>query len=223
MSEGDMDELTRLLRDQFNPPPPTPRDEMWAVIQAGMQAGAPLGEDPQVLSLEQARARRSPPRWNRLAWAAAAAAVLGLGVGIGRVTAPPSATVAEIPVSEESEAVLRVAAREHLGRTEALLRMVRADGQAGHVDPAMGEWARVLLTQTRLYMDRPVNQDPSMHELLEDLELVLVQVVAVSEAQGVDSDRARSELSLALSGMEQREVLPRIQAVVPSGTGLAGT
>lgn len=223
MSEEDMDELTRLLRDEFNPPPPTPRDEMWAVIQAGMRDGAAPGEDRQVLSLDQARARRNAPRWNRLAWAAAATAVLGLGVGIGRMTAPAPATVADVPVSEGSGEVLRVAAREHLGRTEALLRMVRADGESGHVDPAMGQMARALLTQTRLHMDRSGNQDPAIQELLEDLELVLVQVVAVSEAQGVDADRARSELSLALSGMEQREVLPRIQAVVPSGTGLAGT
>ena len=32
MKEEDMDELTRLLREEYNAPPPAPREEMWATI-----------------------------------------------------------------------------------------------------------------------------------------------------------------------------------------------
>jgi hypothetical protein len=119
--------------------------------------------------------------------------------------------------------ILRVAAVEHLGRSETLLRMVRADGRSGRVDPAVGTWARGLLTETRLLLDSPGKQDPAMRELLEDLELVLMQIVGVSRVDQADEPRMREELTLALEGIEQREVLSRIQAVVPPGSGLAGT
>ncbi|GMV07550.1 MAG: hypothetical protein AMXMBFR53_38250 [Gemmatimonadota bacterium] len=216
MSEHEMDELTRVMREEYNPPPAVPREEMWAVIQAGMDAaGAPPA------SLEGARRKRPPLPWRQLGWAAAAAAVLGLGVSIGRVTAPEPAAMATEPAAADASLV-RVAAVEHLSRTDAMLRMVRADGRDGTVDPAMGAWGRTLLTQTRLLLDTTGRDDPAMRELLEDLELVLVQIVAVSEAEG-DEARTRSELSLALEGLEQRDVLPRIQAVVPTGSVLAGT
>ncbi|HSW31518.1 MAG TPA: hypothetical protein VLH75_18675 [Longimicrobiales bacterium] len=221
MSEERTDELTRLLREEYNAPPEAPRDEMWSAIQARLEA-----RESGVVSLDQARSRRAARLRAPLAWAAAAAAVLVLGVGIGRMTAPTAPPVAEAPAGATGGAdpgILRLAAVEHLGRTEALLRMVRADGASGWVDPAVGTWARSLLTETRLLMDARQEQDPAMEELLEDLELVLVQIVGVTEAAGGDQGRAREELILTLDGMERREVLSRIQAVVPPGAGLAGT
>lgn len=227
--EAAMDGLGRVLRDTYNPPPPAvPREEMWAAIQARLE---PRGADgAEVSDLGAARRRRAAGRWARPAWgwAAAAAAVLVLGVGLGRLTAPGGTPVASDAgrgaAGEGADAgLLRVAAVEHLGRSETLLRMVRADGAAGRMDPAMGAWAEGLLAQTRLLLDVTTEEDLSMRELLEDLELVLVQIVGVSGAGGEDQARARSELSLALEGLERREVLPRIQAVVPSGPGLAGT
>ncbi len=224
MSEEPMDELTRLLREEYNPPPEAPRDEMWAALSARLEP-----RDSGVIPLEVARRRRSAPVRRSLAWGAAAAAVLVVGVGIGRMTAPMTPTappVAEAtpdPPTGTEGGVLRVVAVEHLERTEALLRMVRADGAAGKVDPAVGAWARGLLTQTRLLLDIPQGQDPSIQELLEDLELVLVQIVGVTEVAVGNEARAREELGLTLDGIERREVLSRIQAVVPPGAGLAGT
>jgi len=216
MTERDMDDLSRLLREEYNPPPPTPRDEMWAVIQAGMEKEGP---PPRALD-DVRRAGMRVPAWRQLGWAAAAVAVLGLGIGLGRMTAPTEAPMAAAPVPAEASLV-RLAAVEHLGRSESLLRMVRADGLEGRMDPAMGAWSRSLLTQTRLLLDSSSAEDPALRELLEDLELVLVQIAAVSEVGG-DEDRVRSELSLALNGLEQRDVLPRIQAVMPNGSRMAG-
>lgn len=209
----DMDDLTLRMRGAYNPPPAVPREEMWAAIQAELDVPRAT-----VHSLEEARRRRMA--WRPLGLAAAAAAVLVLGVGIGRMSAPGPTPLAEAP-AVDGESALRVAAVEHLGETEALLRMARADGRSGRVDPTLGTWARSLLSETRLLLDSDAGEDRAMRELLEDLELVLMQMSAVSEAGG-DEARARSELSLALNGLEQREVLHRLQAVVPSGPGLAG-
>ncbi len=221
MTEGSMDELTRLLREEYNPPPEVPRDEMWAAVEARLEP-----REAGVVSLDEARRRRAARLRHPLAWGAAAAAVLVVGVGIGRMTAPMAPPVAEAtpdaPAGSDA-GILRVAAVEHLERTEALLRMVRADGAAGRVDPAVGVWARGLLTQTRLLMDIPQGEDRAIQELLEDLELVLVQIVGVTEAAGGDEARARAELTLTLDGIERREVLSRIQAVTPAGAGMSGT
>jgi len=221
MNERDRDGLGDLLREEYNAPPPTPRDEMWTAIEAGLGTGS-----ADVRSLDSAPSRRWAALRRPLAWGAAAAAVLVVGVGIGRLTAPAPTPVAEAPaetVDGANASILRVAAVQHLGKSEMLLRMVRADGRGGRVDPTVGTWARGLLTQTRLLLDSSADQDPAMRELLEDLELVLVQIVGVSQVAGEDESRVREELTLALRGLEQREVLSRIQAVVPSGSGLAGT
>ena len=53
MEEERMDELTRLLREEYNAPPPTPRAEMWDNIQAGLKERGAAG-----VSLDAARARR---------------------------------------------------------------------------------------------------------------------------------------------------------------------
>lgn len=226
--DGRMDGLGRVLRDTYNPPPPTPRDEMWKAIQARLQT-----RETGVVDLAGERRRRGTvgsswpmrPAWS---WAAAAAAVLVVGVGIGRLTAPGAGPMAldegaAVGAEGADTGLLRVAAVEHLGRSETLLRMVRADGVDGRVDPAMGAWAQGLLSQTRLLLDVSAGEDPAMRELLEDLELVLVQIVGVTGADAEDPGRARSELSLALEGLEQRDVLSRIQAVTPQGPGMAGT
>lgn len=221
MSDEDRDDLGRILQEAYNPPPEVPRDDMWAAIQAGMAKDA-----TQVISLDAARRRRQGMVRRTAAWGAAAAALLVLGVGIGRMTAPGTAPMASAPDERavgSDPGVMRVAAMEHLERSEALIRMVRADGASGRVDPAVGGWARGLLTETRLLMDASADQDPAMRELLEDLELVLVQIVGVSEAAGAGGSRSREELDLALDGIERRDVLSRIQALGPQAAGLAGT
>lgn len=210
-----MDEALAALRDGYNAPPETPREEMWQAVRSGLLAA----QDPAVVSLDAVRARRTPNR--SFGWAVAAAAVLVMGIGIGRMTAPgvPMGAAGD---AEDRGAVMAVAAAEHLGQSESFLTLVRADARAGSLDPEMVRWAEGLLGRTRMFMDAsdPL-EAPTMHELMEDLELVLAQIVTVAEGGGVDSGRTRTELDLALSGMADREVLTRIQAV--SGPTLAGT
>jgi hypothetical protein len=216
MSDERWEPLVKRLREDYNPPPEVPREEMWTAIRFGMSQPA-----TDVLSLRGARSRRLSLRRHPLAWASAAAAVLVLGFGIGRLTAPEAAVDEGLTVVRRSS-VARAAKLEHLGRTESLLTMVRADARTGTVDPGMVKWARGLLAETRLLMDMPGADDPAVGELLEDLELVLVQIVGVAESED-DPARKRSELTLALEGLEERDVLARIKAVLPAGDGLAGT
>jgi hypothetical protein len=61
-----------------------------------------------------------------------------------------------------------------------------------------------LLTTTRLLLDSPAADTPSMRNLLEDLELVLAQVVRLRDAP------SRTELDLIHQALDQREVLPRL-------------
>ena len=224
--EEKMDPTWKRLRETYNVPPETPRERMWNVI-AERLAEQPNGD---VVDLAAARERRTirnaPVASHRMGgWAVAAAAVLVLGIGIGRMTAPGSVAtdgVDAFAVSETSRVgSMTAAAAEHLNETESLLTMVRADARAGRVDPATAEWANGLLAQTRLLLDAQRNRTPAVDDLLLDLELVLVQIVGVAETGSVDGARARTELALALRSLDEGEVLPRIQAVLPDG--MAGT
>lgn len=234
MRDDEIEELVTSLRGDYNVPPPTPREEMWSAIEArlgrGATSSAPDRESAggRVLSLGEARRLRARRMRRPLGWAAAAAALLVLGLGIGRMTAPGARPPADVAMDAPVEAgpsseVLRAAAVQHLVRTESLLTLVRADARAGRVEPSLGSWARGLLSQTRLLMDAQRDSDPAMAELLGDLELVLVQIVGAANADTGDSATVRSELNLALDGMEEREVLPRIQAVLPAGPRFVGT
>lgn len=221
MSERPMDEMLEQLREGYNAPPETPRDEMWQAIEARMAEEA--GEAaPGVVSLTEARRRRRPRWYMPAAWTAAAAAVLVMGVGIGRMTAPGTSPMASAPKGEARMGALAVAAAEHLGRTESLLTLVRAEARGGRLDPVVQPWAESLLAETRLLLDTPDGVNREMRALLEDLELILVQIVGVTETEATDGARAGVELDLALRGLEDNEVLPRIQAALPAVT-LAGT
>jgi hypothetical protein len=230
LPDHQLKEMLTGLRDHYNAPPETPREEMWSAIEArlGSKGGQESSGSGDVVSFDAVRRSRMARLQKPLRWVVAAAAVLVLGLGIGRMTAPgmapgvsPAADVARSDAPDD--AVLRVAALEHLVRTESLLTLVRADARAGGVEPEVGSWARGLLSQTRLLMDAQRGGDPGMEELLEDLELVLVQIVGVANASDGDQERVRSELNLALNGMEEREVLTRIQAVIPAGPRFVGT
>ncbi len=236
------------IKEAYNAPPETPREQMWSAISAkiaALEASAPPAEGRTwhggerdeaaagaTVDLEAFRARRDAiarkPGSATLrrvgGWAVAAAALLVLGVGIGRMTAPTGPVANEPtpiarPTWTDGGAGLGLAAREHLDRTESLLTMVRADARDGQLDPGVAAWAEELLVQTRLLLDRPAGVAPETRDLLMDLELVLAQVVGVAETGPGDDARARTEMELTLKSLDQGEVLPRIQAALPMMSG----
>jgi len=234
MPEENMDALLDRIRSEYNPPPETPRDEMWAAIQGRIEEGlsgdaSPEPTDESIISLDQARQSRSARTMPPFAWAMGAAAILVLGLGIGRMTAPgasPSAAEGPDAASATAEApgsdLLRIVALDHLAKTESLLTLARADASAGGLEASVGTWSRGLLARTRLIMDAQENPDPLLQDLLEDLELVLVQLVGAGAIDG-DPAKVQSEWNLALEGLEDTEVLSRIRAVLPTGARFMGT
>ena len=232
MSDEGMDAMLDDVRENYNVPPETPREQMWTAIEnrigspgdgdALVQPSEPeagterVATGSDVIDLGAARRERLGPTHQMMGWTVAAAAVLVMGVGIGRMTAPVVQATPTFAASTPSGGTMALAAQDHLGRTESLLTMVLADARAGRVVPETAEWARGLLVQTRLLMDNERELDPAVDDLLLDLELVLVQIVGVSDTGSMDEAMARTELELALRSLEDGEVLTRIQAALPS-------
>jgi hypothetical protein len=234
MSDQPRDPMLEQIRDAYHVPSETPREAMWVAISGRLGEWRPGDRHEDVIDLAAVRGERAErdQRAERAGsagasrrrsarstgWAVAAAAVLVLGVGIGRITAPEAVETSFAPTvgTEVGTAALTLAAREHLGRTESLLTMVRADARTGRIDPATAGWASGLLSQTRLLIDQD-GSDPTVNDLLLDLEFLLIQIVGVAETGSTDVARARTELELALRSLEEGEVLPRIQAVLPPG------
>jgi hypothetical protein len=195
--------LERAARE-YHRPPATPREEMWARVQA-----------------ERAR-RRSTRRvielrpWLR--WSLAAAAVLLVGVAIGRFSPPPphpdghqtAADVAAPPAGPDL--AYRVAAAQYLTRTEALLTGFRSEVRRTASDTQFVEQARELLLTTRLMLGSPVAKSPRMKALLEDLEVVLAQIATLP------SGRRGEDARLINEAIEQRSVLLKLRTSVPAGT-----
>jgi hypothetical protein len=101
-----------------------------------------------------------------------------------------------------------------LGQAEALLSQYRADRAAERMDPAVGRWARDVLTSTRLLLDSPAADDPAMHDLLEDLELVLAQIVQrTGQADPLNDEMIDRTI-------EDRDLMPRLRGAIPTGVGV---
>jgi hypothetical protein len=197
--ERKSERLERAVRE-YHRPPATPREELWARIQA-----------------ERAR-RRSTVRvielrpWLR--WGLAAAAVLLVGVAIGRFSSPggrrATADVATAPAAPDL--AYRVAAAQYLTRTEALLTGFHSDVRRTASDTQFVEQARELLLTTRLMLGSPVAKSPRMKALLEDLEVVLAQIATLP------SGRRSEDARLINEAIEQRSVLLKLRTSVPAGT-----
>ena len=97
MSEEDrIDEIIKGLSADYNRPPATPRDDMWAAIQAAQKAPGPR------LHVAAGGATAQPGRHfgTRYTWigmAAAAVLLIATGVGIGRYSSKPSASTIREP------------------------------------------------------------------------------------------------------------------------------
>jgi len=196
--------LEDAARTTYHAPRTTPREEMWARIEAARR-------NKHVVELRP---------WMR--WAVAAAAVMILGIGIGRWTAKPAGDstgtsvamkdAAQPSAAAPSDVVYQIAATQYLSRTEAFLTSFRAD-QGGNrgANLRFARQARDLLTTTRLMLDSPAASDPRLSSLLEDLELVLVQISQLDAGQdGGDAD-------FITQGMNQSNVMPKLRSAIPAG------
>jgi hypothetical protein len=125
-------------------------------------------------------------------------------------TAPVSVPVASNAAAEPSKTEVALArpyeveTSQYLGQTVALLVSLPTEARAA--DPQFTAKAADLLTRTRLLMDSPAANDPSMRSLLDDLELVLMHAVRLQ------STANRTDLDLINRALEQRDVIPRLRS-----------
>jgi hypothetical protein len=198
MSHADDRRLEELMREAapgYRPPPEPRIDTMWRRIEVRAFTPAPAS------------------RW-RTAWtgplAMAAVLVLGLGVGFwaGRSRAPEPATQGAAAdgtwqLASAGATPFVGVATNYLQQSTALMIAIAEDLPSGSVPGATTARARDLLSTTRLLLDSDM-RDLRLRDLLEDLELVLAQVVRLSET-GQSADA-----TLITQALDQREVLPRL-------------
>jgi hypothetical protein len=199
------DQLQEGARD-YNPPPETPREEIWASIQAEKAARK------STLPLRLRPLRHLRP----LLWPLGIAATLVLGVGLGRLWAPAPAPAPAPPVvASEGPRVggmaYQVAAAEHLSQSEAFLTLFRTSVRKGGNEQLASATARQLLATNRLLLDSPAATDAHTRLLLQDLELVLAEIAQLSP-----QPRSR-DLDLITEGMERGGMMSRLRTAVPSG------
>ena len=104
-------------------------------------------------------------------------------------------------------------AGDYLEQTTALLVAVGSEDRPTPVTPAIQDRARELLSTTRLLLDARV-RDPALHDLLEDLELVLAQVARMPKSPPAADSRFVSE------ALDQRDVLPRLTLLLADARGV---
>jgi hypothetical protein len=203
MLDDRFDDLRRESARDYNDPPETPREEMWAKIKAEKAEKGPSWILPF-----------RPFRPLRLA--VGIAALLALGIGLGRLTVRrPAPLPAPVVVATETPrakgTAYQIATTEHLSQSEAFLTLFRASLTGGGNERLASATARQLLATNRLLLDSPAATDGKTRLLLQDLELVLAEIAQLSP-----QPRAR-DLDLITEGLEQGGVLSRLRTAVPSG------
>jgi hypothetical protein len=202
------DRFDDLLRDaarDYNEPPETPREEIWA----------------RIVSERSEKSARPLRHFRPLALAAGIAAILALGIGVGRLSISPTVPAPSQPVATQPEpatsrvnpAAYELATTEYLSQSEAFLTLFRASlrQNAGGNEQLAAATARQLLATNRLLLDSPAAKDHKTKLLLQDLELVLAQIAQLSP-----QSRSR-DLELITEGLERAAVMNRLRMAVPSG------
>ncbi len=221
MLDDRFDDQLRESAREYNTPPVTPREEMWAAIQA-RRAGTEKTEKTEgsrtgVTPLRPLRHLRHLRHLRRLRWPIGIAALLALGIGLGRLSAPqpgPAAPVVATAVTPQrtGDAAYRITATEHLGQSEAFLTLFRASVRRGGSDQLASPTARQLLATNRLLLDSPAASDARTRLLLQDLELVLAEIAQLAPRP------SSPDLDLITEGLERGGMMSRLRTAVPSGT-----
>jgi hypothetical protein len=198
MNEKELDDLLDDAAKHWRVPVDPPLDDIWSAVEA--EAFAPLS-------------RRRAPGWSAVGIAAAAALVVGVLGGqylahrgiVPPVTntttgLPPGVQVSALPANDPNQRAMG----ELLGRTAVLFAAFPADS-AGSDSEISREGAR-LLTTTRLLLDSPVGSDARIHNLLQDLELVLAQVARF------DPRHRRDEIQFIQTALDQHDIVPRLRS-----------
>ncbi|MDF3052291.1 MAG: hypothetical protein K0S19_396 [Geminicoccaceae bacterium] len=195
------DQLRDAARD-YNAPPETPREEMWAAIQAKRLERA---VDNEAEKAEEKEAERRKEEHQR---------VLPFRPvrSFRPYRLPPQPPVAVVPAPQVSDVAYRLAATEHLSQAESFLTLFRTSIRQGGNEQLASATARQLLATNRLLLDSRAASDRRTRLLLQDLELVLAQIAQLS------GEPSSPDLDLIREGLEDSGVMSRLRTAVPSGT-----
>ncbi len=212
MEDKRFDEVIAELPSTFRPVGEAPYDEMWKNIEAAH------------FDAQAARATSRGRVLGVLPWLAAAATLL-IGIAIGRNTASKhsadagSSTLASAaatssqPTAQPSADAYRDETTRYFEQVTGLLIALPNPTGPDRFASAAGNSrlagkASDLLVTTRLLLDSPAAQDPKLHGLLDDLELVLAQIARLK------GERSKSDLDLIQQAVEQGDVMSRLTSAV---------
>ena len=211
MNEDRFNELMRDAAETYRQPPTVDFDALWQ----GIEKDAFDARTSRTARPAMSPDARPPRRTNHATWLAIAATLV-IGVAIGRASmsfgpksAESAAIASDAPTNVAQSLPYEEETSKYLGQTAALLIALPSEVKAGRADQQFVSRAGELLSRTRLLLDSPVASDPQMHDLLEDLELVLVQIVRLQ-----NDHTSRTELDLISRALEQRDVIPRLRTAV---------
>lgn len=218
------DDQLRESAKEYNVPPETPREVMWARIEARRAAEGKEAEGKEAEKVEKVEAegeRILPFRPFRsvrpFRLAVGIAALLAIGIGLGRMSAPrteptPAPVAATAPASPLTGVAYQVVTAEHLGQAEAFLTLFRTSVRRGGTEQLASATARQLLATNRLLLDSPAGSDNRTRLLLQDLELILAQIAQLSPRP------SSPDLDLITDDLKDSGVMSRLRTAVPSGT-----
>lgn len=199
MNDEHLDKILEQARGAYNRPPAPDLDALWTGIQSRRR------------HVNVSRSRGAG--W----WATRAvgvAAALVMAFALGRFTAADNMTVTVSPsaVTVAAETVEQPVTRvttELLGETVVLLASLPEERSGSVPDTRFIQQAGALLTTTRVLLDSPAAAgNPQLHNLLEDLELVLAQIARLQRG-----GQSRVELELITEALQQQDLVPRIRSI----------
>jgi len=219
-------------------PPATPREDMWRQIQAQRQQSRIVRgrfTAPRALRFVAAAAavllagflmgrlwENSSSRPAEYDAAATDSSAAPSDVSLPWEVATGETAEATAPVERPSDSATTTPfsraqllhAANHFNRSGVLLaQFAETANQEEPLDPALHQWARDLLSNTRLLLDSPLAADPQYHKLLRELEFTLAQIVQASTAEETE-DR-----QWVAGHLSDRSLVERLRLVVPALPG----
>lgn len=127
-------------------------------------------------------------------------------IGKGRVQRPTDRQLAALPQSN----IYQIATSRHLADAEVLLTSFSLGSKDAGMNNQFADWAKGLLSNTRLLLDSPAGDDPRRAKLLQDLELVLAQIVQLAP------DARAEDRQLVEGSIQQANVMTRLRTANPA-------
>jgi hypothetical protein len=127
-------------------------------------------------------------------------------IGKGRVQPVSGRQLAGLPQSN----IYQVATARHLADAEILLTSFSLGSRDTGTNTQFADWAKGLLSNTRLLLDSPAGDDPRRAKLLQDLELVLAQIVQLAP------DARAEDRQLVEGSIQQAHVMTRLRTAIPA-------